>query len=160
MRSERTRINRGEKGSPWDVAGMDDSPFLPSPSRPTRNARRSEVKNPRTRHSRVRPSLETLRPRTKLRVDPPYDPSLLLNLPCNFRSSSTGPACVSPFHYTVFALPLLLLLLLLLFRLIIRCHSRCTQESRRRHSGSVVRSKRWRREKERRSSLSSTLFPR
>lgn len=159
MRSERTRINRGEKGSPWDVAGMDDSPFLPSPSRPTRNARRSEVKNPRTRHSRVRPSLETLRPRTKLRVDPPYDPSLLLNLPCNFRSSSTGPACVSPFHYTVFALPLLLLLLLL-FRLIIRCHSRCTQESRRRHSGSVVRSKRWRREKERRSSLSSTLFPR
>lgn len=116
MRSERTRINGGEKGVPVGRGGLLP---LPSPSHRTRNARRR--KNPRTRHSR--PSLETLRPRTKLRVDPPYDPPLLLNLPCNFRSSSTGPACVSLFHYTVFS-PLLLLLLLL-FRLIIRCDSRC-----------------------------------
>lgn len=115
MRSERTRINgggpRGTRRPPPSAL-----PFPPNKKRP-----KAEVKNPRTRHSR--PSLKTLRPRTKLRVDPPYDPPLLLNLPCNFRSSSTGPACVSLFHYTLFS-PLLLLLLLL-FRLIIRCDSRC-----------------------------------
>lgn len=67
-----------------------------------RTTLKAEVKNPNeTGFGRGWwPSLETLRPRTKLRVDPRMILALL-NLPCNFRSvrsNSTGSTCVSLYH--------------------------------------------------------------